>query len=270
MPVTIYSIILLCVVLVFTGCQSVPIAYDIALEAETDEKYSSKVEEKLGNAGYYFVMLNYKVVDDMKLYHRLIKLGARITRYCDRPNLKYKYIIIDSKYRNAISLPDGYIIFTKSFLEALNTDENIQAVIAHEVAHISHKHSVILYEKKKGRNFLRNIFGEDVWSIAVNMGYHQAFEFQADQTACRYLYRSGIDPEILIDVLKLTKRIQEEDKKEFEKSLKDKEAKKMRKLNKKLIMTHPDIGNRIVNYRNYISTVKETEKIKYNPEDFIH
>lgn len=260
------SFLIPAVIFLFAGCATVePVHIDIASVPSSDENKTSFLERQLGETGYYYLVLNYKLVDQPSLAHRLRRLGTRITQYTERPNVEYKYLVIDSKYHNAFSMPDGFIVFTKAMIDRLETDEKIQAVMAHEVAHITYRHGTALYEKKFGH---KNILGNDVISLATAIAYHQAFELQADQMALRYLYRAGLDPSSLIDTMYMLEELAKIDAEEFKKDTKQKVEAKVKKLNKIIMMLHPDVQNRIVNCRNYLETVRATEKVKYNPNDF--
>ena len=89
------------------GCASMPVEVDIASMPVEDEKKSSRIEQNLGHAGYYYVLLNFKLVDDPKAINRISRIGARLSHYTERPNIEYKYFVINSKFRNAYSISDG-------------------------------------------------------------------------------------------------------------------------------------------------------------------
>lgn len=252
------------------GCAGVaPVSIDIASKPDLDEKNSTYIEQRLGEVGYYYLTLNYKFIEDAALYHRLNRLAARITKYSDRPNVQYRYLIIDSQYHNAFSLPDGYIVFTKAMIDSLETDEKIQNVLAHEIAHITHKHGLEMYNQKFGKRGLSNILGYQVVSLSRYIGYNKAIELQADQTALRYLYRAGLNPESYVRTLEMLPEFEKEDQRYYELQ---KESKGDKPLNNKLIellkRSYPEDENRIVNCRHYLPTVIDEEEIRYVPEDF--
>lgn len=247
------------------GCASAPVNVAIDKLPESDEKYASHEEKELGNIGYYFFVLNFKLVDDVPTLNRIKRLGARLTHYTERTNLEYKYFIIDSKYRNAFSLPDGYIFITNSMIETVQSDDKLAAILAHEIAHITHKHAYLSYKRLKGAGPLRSILGKDVLKAAREVGYNQAYELQADQTSLRYLYRAGLEPKIALEMLEQFKIIEKEDEEAFEKDQKE-QKKKIKK--EEMLLTHPPTENRIANMRNYLAEVYKTEKVQYNSKDF--
>ncbi|RJQ21727.1 MAG: hypothetical protein C4560_03260 [Nitrospiraceae bacterium] len=257
---------LLIICLLLGACATQPININIQAPPEQDDKAASILEEKMGEAGYYFLVLNFKLVDDAKTTNRLNRIGARIAAFTERPLIHYKYLIIDSVYRNAFSMPNGYIVFTGSFLDLFDQDDVLASVIAHEMAHVTHKHVVSEYHREMGKS-AASIIGEKVFNDATDMHLRQAYELQADQTGLRYLYRAGYDPEAFIEALEKLVLVEKEDQERFDREVKE-DPKMRSSFNKKLVPDHPLTVNRIVNVRNHIPEVRMTEEVKYDPEQF--
>lgn len=253
--------------LFLSSCATAPLQLDVAAVPQEDNLDSSYLEKKLGEGGFYFVVLNYKLMDDMQLLNRLERIGARIVAYTERPEIRYKYAVINSNYHNAISLPDGYIVLTRGLLEAITQEEEIAGILAHEIAHITHKHGVKLYEHQEGKSF-STIVGEKVFKIAADVHYKQAMELQADQTGLRYLRRAGYDAEKFLALLAKVKELEAKDQIIFEQAQKD-NLKHKKTLDKYLMADHPLTENRIVNARAYLPDVLLSEEVKYNEADFI-
>ncbi len=250
------------------GCASVETVHvDIDASPKEDPKQASVLEKTLGENGYYYLLLNYKLVDDVPQIHRLQKLGTRLTHYSERPEIEYKYLIIDSKYHTAFSFPDGYIVFSTAMLNSLASDEKILCVLAHEIAHITHRHGVYFYEAKFGLN-KSEVTGERAFSLATQLGYNRAFELQADQTALRYLYRAGLDPQTFIDSLRQLEHFEKEDESLYQDDVKAGILKENRKNDLLERLSYPHLQNRIVYCQNILPEIKQTEKVLYNPNDF--
>ncbi len=253
---------------ILCGCSAQPVKIDLTALPSKDEKKSNYIEQQLGSTGYYFMVLNFKLVDDAAMINKLNRLAARIAHYTERPEINYKVSIIDSKYRNAFSFSDGYLVFTNSLLKSLESDEKIASVMAHEIAHITHKHVLQEYERITGNlNILDHLFGEKIFDTATALHYSQAYELQADQTGLRYLLRAGFNPNIMIATMEQTKQFEIDDKKMLDTDL-ALDPKLKRSMQQKLVKTHPETENRIANIISYLEEVKKTETIQYKPEDF--
>lgn len=257
----------ICFLMMFSliGCAGTSslVSVDINPTPILDDKKAAYVEEQLGEAGYYYILLNYKLMDDPAMINRLNRIGARLSKYTERPEIKYKYFVIDSQFHNAYSFPNGYIFITQALLTKLQSDDQMAAVLAHEIAHSTHKHSFKEYERVKGAHAWQKIFGKDVFSIATQIGHNQMYELEADQSSLRYLKRSGYAPKTAIEVLTRLKEMEKEDAELQKKLDEDKKNKKS-----EIFLTHPVTENRIVNLRNLLTQVEETEKVLYDPSQF--
>ena len=53
----------------------------------------------------------------------------------------YTFQVLDSPIVNASAVPTGYIFVMRGLLEALETEEELEALLAHEIAHVEFRHS---------------------------------------------------------------------------------------------------------------------------------
>ena len=250
--------------LLTAGCSTLPARIDVGALPKADEKNSSYDEEKIGLTGFYYIQGAFKIVDDPVTVNRLSRLGVRIAHYTERPHIHYKFYILDSKYRNAFSFPDGYIFFTNSYINTLKTDEHLAAVMAHEIAHVTHKHALTEYQRRKNYNPLADILGINIFLVALDTAHDQACELQADQTGLHYLYRAGFNQQAMLDVMTALKLIEKEDGVMYKEDKKG----KFRLPEMGLFKTHPATDRRLEALKESTAGIPNTEKVLYNPKDF--
>ena len=53
----------------------------------------------------------------------------------------YRFQVVDSDDINAFAVPTGYIFMTRGLLESLETEQELAAILAHEIAHVESRHS---------------------------------------------------------------------------------------------------------------------------------
>ena len=92
--------------------------------------------------------------------NRVERLGQRIARASARPNLLYKFHVIESREINGLSLPGGHIYITTGLLKIAN-DNELASVLGHEVGHIAARHSLKTLKKRQGVRRLREINRRD-------------------------------------------------------------------------------------------------------------
>ncbi|MDR0495191.1 MAG: M48 family metalloprotease [Treponema sp.] len=146
----------------------------------------------------------------------------------------YHVIILDSPEFNAFATSGGHIFVTQKLAAAAASEDMLAAVIAHELAHITLKHSVTVINDMKFTNemsaaasqaaaFAGNSdaakrlvqFRESVSKSIDTMmknGYSHAQEFEADQEAAALLARAGYNPVALTEVLKVLQKTQSSQK----------------------------------------------------------
>ena len=78
-------------------------------------------------------------------YQRMVeKIGKRITAVArvDVPGTEWEFVVFDKSEPNAFAMPGGKVGVNTGLIELANGDEDeIAAVIGHEVAHVAKRHS---------------------------------------------------------------------------------------------------------------------------------
>lgn len=144
------------------------------------------------------------VLKDREMQSRLDSIGKKIAYASDRRDLNYKFGIIKDEQFNAFALPGGFIYVNSGLMNAASDDE-LAAVIAHEVGHIAARHSVKRMQANLGYQLLMNIAlgkdGSQAVSQAVGitynfiaLGFSRQDEFLADKLAVKYSRAAGYNP----------------------------------------------------------------------------
>lgn len=135
---------------------------------------------------------------------RLHKLTRNLTHY-DGLNLNYKVYL--SKEINAFAMPDGTIRVYSGLMDIMNDDE-LLAVIGHEIAHVKKQHSLNQYKKayvaKAMKQGLVAYGGGTASALAGSYGdiglqfmraqFSQSDELEADVYGVRFLKSLGRNP----------------------------------------------------------------------------
>jgi beta-barrel assembly-enhancing protease len=139
------------------------------------------------------------------------------------PELKsgynFEFKVIDKDFVNAFAYPGGKIYITDALIEDLNaSDDELAAVIAHEIGHVIHRHSVkrivessavvlmwkaIFYSDDDEH---QENFGEAIGELLIRdaalfagLSFSRAHEFEADDAGWRAMMAvNGYDPKGMI------------------------------------------------------------------------
>lgn len=113
---------------------------------------------------------------------------------------------------NALALPSGIIIFTDEIVELAKSDDALIGVLAHEVGHIEHHHSIrhvlqdsvvaLLLVTITGDISSISSIGAALPTLMVQLKFSREFEAEADDFAIRYLIQNNISTEPLLELLK--------------------------------------------------------------------
>lgn len=151
--------------------------------------------------------------DGLTTYVNLI--GRTVADVSDRPELTYRFAILDSREQNAFAAPGGYIFVTIGLLRTLENEAELAGVLAHEVAHVTQKHMLKTIQRSailaNVSEFSLSAMNEDpqLFSNVIEAatealfekGLDKELEFEADVVGIEYAYRAGYNPNGLRDYL---------------------------------------------------------------------
>lgn len=205
------SIVILFCVLVLSGC--VP-EYNIATRQEELLYYSTDKEVRIGRAIAQKIKKDFEFTQDPLVQHRVETIGKKIVAVCDRQDISYYFFVLDDDEMNAFALPGGYIYLNKGLVDRADNDDEIAAVLAHEVSHVVARHSVKKLQAVMGYSFMRFLMsnvpvkgtgsvltGADIAFMEILSGYSREDELLADQLGTRYLRSAGYNPRAMFSLL---------------------------------------------------------------------
>jgi Zn-dependent protease with chaperone function len=112
---------------------------------------------------------------------------------------------------NALALPSGIIIITDDLIELADHADEINAVLAHEIAHVKYRHGLQSVLQDVGVFVMLSIMIGDVGvstsivtalpTLLIRSGYSREFEEEADRFAGEWLIAEGIGTQPLQDIL---------------------------------------------------------------------
>jgi predicted Zn-dependent protease len=203
-----------------SGYQAVMLKRAAAAAVAAESGLSPEDEYFVGRAVAASIFQSYSPYDRPELNAYLNKLGQGLALYSLRPAIYagYRFFALDSQEINAFATPGGHILVTRGLLKLAQDEDELAAVLAHEIAHVALGHGLAsvhsarfaqiaseyalnagLSEGGEAAQFTAT-FGDsiaDLAKILIVSGYSQTFEFQADWEAYLILKSSGRDPAAL-------------------------------------------------------------------------
>lgn len=182
-------------------------------------------EYYIGRAVAARILSSYHLSKNRALTEYVNLVGQTVALRSERPFLYggYHFAILDTPEINAFACPGGIIFITQGMLEIASSEDELAAVLAHEVAHVNHYDGIASIKsarwtavmttvgssaaKQYGSDEvaqLAEIFDgaiDDVVKTLVVKGYSRSKEYEADEAGRIYLAKAGYDPSALKDFL---------------------------------------------------------------------
>jgi predicted Zn-dependent protease len=104
--------------------------------------YSEGQEIEMGKQTDTAVAAQYGIYDDAALSAYINKLGLALAAKTQRPNLPYRFAVLDSPVVNAFAVPGGSVYVTRGILAMMSSEAELAAVLGHELGHVNARHSM--------------------------------------------------------------------------------------------------------------------------------
>lgn len=87
------------------------------------------------------------LVRDDAIMQRINLVGRSLAAYSARPDLSWRFAVLDSNSVNAFSAPAGYVFITRGLYDLAPDDDALAGILGHEIAHITGKHALNIVAK---------------------------------------------------------------------------------------------------------------------------
>jgi predicted Zn-dependent protease len=134
------------------------------------------------------------LVRDEATLARVNLVGRSLARYSDRPELNWRFGVLDSAAINAFSAPDGYVFITRGLYALAETDDALAAILGHEIAHITGKHALNIVARNEA-------FTAGLGQLVQRSGEARKVDSQLKQVnlgadlVVKTLFEKGFDPQ---------------------------------------------------------------------------
>jgi predicted Zn-dependent protease len=157
------------------------------------------------------------------------RVGARLAA-SSGTEFNYTFHVIDSPQINAFCLPGGHIFVYTGLRKVVKTDDELAAVLAHEITHAEEHHYAKQSSKSSKRGAILGIGSIllglpgiasqalGILDFSISQKYSREHEYEADREGLLRMKRAGFEPSAMVDVLQ---RLADEDDSSSDKWLSD-------------------------------------------------
>ncbi len=222
MPRTFIRLLIVMLGLLSVAAQADP---DLPLLGEEAPQMLQK-EGRLGHSIYRQLADRGLVIEDPLLTDYLSGIGSSLLASLDRRLREYRFFLVADDTVNAFAAPGGYIGVHLGMIEQLQSESELAAVLAHEIAHVRLRHGLQMIEKADRISWL-TLLGianavllgsrdPDAAMAAIALtqagsaqsmiNFTRGNEYEADRVGLKLLQDSEYDPWAMADLMALLQR----------------------------------------------------------------
>lgn len=252
-----------------TGCATNPATggTDLVLMSEKEEiKIGTEMHEELikGGAAY----------PDPEVQAYVNRIGQKLAKVSDRPDLEYTFTVIDDENINAFATPGGFVYINRGLMMYLDNEAELAGVLGHEIGHITARHSVRQQTAGMTNSVLAGAAyiltgsadvadASNYYGTSLVRGYGREHELEADSEGAAYMHRAGYDPNQLLEVIGVLK-----DQERYSRT-KAKEAGKRPQTYHGLFSTHPRNDKRLQQVVRTAAELEDRPPKEIDPREFM-
>ena len=157
------------------------------------------------------------VVDDPLVEEYVRHLGYSLVAYSDEPERQFNFLVVDDDNVNAFAAPGGFIGVHSELLLTADSESEVAAVLAHEVAHVTQRHLARAIENQQkvslpmtllmlgavlagassgsGDAVQSAVVGSQALMAQLRINFTRANEHEADRLGIQTLAAAGYDPD---------------------------------------------------------------------------
>lgn len=154
------------------------------------------------------------LLEDASAQRYVNLVGRHLADKSSRPALPWTFGILATESVNAFSAPGGFVLLTNGLMDLLETEDELAAILAHEIAHVVREHHWAIIKKQQeaaaliarmqgNMNSQNALFSEmnSLFSDMMTRGLDKEAEFEADRDAVVIAANGGYDSSAMLSIL---------------------------------------------------------------------
>ena len=183
-----------------------------------------KAEAKQGTKYFKEILKQVKLSDDEKTLKRITTVGKKLAKIVDK-DYDWEFVLVEDSALNAFCLPGGKVVFFTGIFDVIENDDQIAAVMSHEIAHVLLRHgsmkgkldAILNIPQQVGKDLLGDLVPKEYQGIldtiheagkqiTVMLPYNRDQETEADRMGVRIMIEANYDPKEAIQLWKNIKK----------------------------------------------------------------
>lgn len=181
----------------------------LSMTAYRAEGVSFEEEREMGRR--FALAARIPILNDPDVVEYLESVGRRVAGALEDSVFEYHFFVPRDPRANAFAVPGGFVYVNAGLLGRVQSEDELAAVLAHEVAHVNAHHIARQQEASQLLGYaqllgmLASVVQPAVGAVtaaansSVQLRYRRELEQEADYLAVPYLEKAGYDPAGLAD-----------------------------------------------------------------------
>ena len=192
------------------GCatsQSIPVSQALTASEEEQMLWRRAQEEQDAIDGSGLLYQNTEVENYLN------QIAEKLQTNSVSPDISFKIKVIKDPKLNAFALPNGVIYIHTGILARMDNEAQLAALLAHEMTHCTHRHSLKALRNIKERTQAKSATVRELAqlpgitaSIASINGYTRELETEADRVGLDLAVKANYDPNEVLKLFELLKQ----------------------------------------------------------------
>ena len=152
------------------------------------------------------------LVDDEAMAAYVSRVGQKVVRNSDMPDERFKFTFLNSPVVNAWTVGGGYVYITRGMLSIMNSEAELAAVLGHEVAHVTARHTARRETKARWKQYETGLLllltgnpllagSKGLFDVAGILSYSRKQESAADRLGFKTIKKAGYDLDGMTNML---------------------------------------------------------------------
>ncbi len=180
-----------------------------------DLNINDQQERQIGDQVSTNLRNKYGVLQDAEVTKYVSLVGTVLAQASSRPNLDWKFVVLDTDGVNAFAAPGGFVHITRGLLGLVKNEAELAGVLGHEITHVTAKHTVRYIQQGKMVKLTADEAGsgsyqsyvvakasEKAYHLILDGEFSRDDENEADKVGVQLANKLGYAPSGLVDVLK--------------------------------------------------------------------
>ena len=193
---------------VLAGCATAPVTGRDQFIVVSDQQANA-----MGASAYQQIRAEKRISSDRRLVQLVQQVGRRVAAVADDPGYRWEFTVFEDPSPNAFALPGGKIGVNTGLFQVAQNEDQLAAVIAHEMAHVIARHPSERLSRQVAVQGGLALAGAASGAVAQNanmlaqaatlgliLPFSRSQEAEADRIGLMYMARAGYDPRAAIEV----------------------------------------------------------------------